>query len=858
MTQRNHNKPVAASLYAAGNTYVTANSVAAHFGNALPNAFTWLVRYKSKETGQRTLMSFGNSVDSIPYILLDIGFSAGQARFTVRGDGGGTDTASTVGKSYNDGEWHTFVAKKTPTGIYLYENGVLVGSDTSLSIGATTINQFAVGALLRTTPSNYALGNIADPIVWDRELTDNEILEASKFAIYPTNGLIFRADFQDVPQTYGNLANATVSDLSGKGYDGTLTIGTGFRSAQVVPSTPRQNIRNINASVRPSVAPRSATGSVDLTSPNTGGTVVGFFKVFSYAGNYWWVVRDAAGLDTIRLNIESGTGYPFIWHTNAAGSGTVLPKVSSAGIVPLHTWVRLGCTVYNDGTNVTCEIFLNGKVIGSATAVRTSRLGSYLELGNSTDFQTAGIKAYNRRLTREEMLRDFIGENIEGARIDWRTDEGAGNTLYDSSGNGFNSTGGTLTWSSDTPMKARKRISGNLVANGDLAIFPPTNVLTNTTGRFIDGTAAGSTTNDIYRWWTGGGGSWEAGFDHSVTFNGKPTLCVRTLAPASYVELFNDTNPRITPTYYGDFVPVTPNTTYKYSFWLKTEYISGDSSGVGVGVYEANGSLVGITSSTLGGYVKTTQDFTYYSGTITTNANARYMNFGLRVYGHTGAGDLIMSGWLAEYDIEPITVPRRLQVNENIVKNGDFETMPLTNVPTTTASRYIDGTAGGSTTNKTFKWCAPNSAFGGAGTGAFFTTVDGINCMCLTVPTTGGTAKVASVRDTIAPSVDELYQLLPNTSYTLTFKVKTINAVTNSVFLDFFELNTSLASIATNTSAKFSGTNEMTDVTMTFTTNAATAYGYVMLRVNISGAVQTAYFGKIKIQPTTPIIRLTT
>lgn len=202
---------------------------------------------------------------------------------------------------------------------------------------------------------------------------------------------------------------------------------------------------------------------------------------------------------------------------------------------------------------------------------------------------------------------------------------------------------------------------------------------------------------------------------------------------------------------------------------------------------------------------------------------------------------------------------KRKAVGGSLVFNGDFEINPVLVAGTTPASRWIDGTASGSTAARSvFGWSIPSAGVGVSASASFDTTVyrSGSCSMKLDVADTSGSISVGqSLNAGTSAATDDLFILEPSTSYTLTGYIKTINVPTNGAFIDVREHSGSYANVATNSTNKLSGTNDWTRVTVTFTTNATTRFGQVLLRNNVTGNVCTAWFDDIVLTKTTPEAR---
>lgn len=193
----------------------------------------------------------------------------------------------------------------------------------------------------------------------------------------------------------------------------------------------------------------------------------------------------------------------------------------------------------------------------------------------------------------------------------------------------------------------------------------------------------------------------------------------------------------------------------------------------------------------------------------------------------------------------------------NALYNGGFEQKPgVITAQTNTANRWIDGTAAGSTARTGFGWAAPSNGSGAGANGAmgFDTTVfrNGTASMRLSNLTVSG-AVSASTAKTINPNAGSAYELIrlqPNKTYILTGYIRTNNVPSNGAFIDIRELSASLATLATTPTNKLGGTDtSWRQVTATFTTNASTAFAFILLRNTVTGAVSDAWFDDIVLAP---------
>ena len=317
-----------------------------------------------------------------------------------------------------------------------------------------------------------------------------------------------------------------------------------------------------------------------------------------------------------------------------------------------------------------CAMYING--VKSGTNFNYTPAGSYgfntTVFGAQTRTSTANFlngnmcngQLFNYSLSQSQVLA-VMNDTLDGNVGSYALQEGAGTIAYDTSGNGNHGTITAGSWTIDTPTKKRKTVNDNLVYNGDFSIAPVVNVPQVTFYRWLDGTAGGrlNTAVDfdmfgVYGWDRGTTGH-SFNIDTVEKYKGMNSLKVSVSASPGYAI-----------TSMGAFgseissIPVLPNTSYTYSFAMKTRYVSGDSGG-GARMFfeERSGSKAYVKNGTLCSYVKVTSDWTVYSGTFTTTANTRFVNLLQHVSGNTGTATLIMDAWFADIQLRPTTPTTR-------------------------------------------------------------------------------------------------------------------------------------------------------------------------------------------------------
>lgn len=344
-----------------------------------------------------------------------------------------------------------------------------------------------------------------------------------------------------------------------------------------------------------------------------------------------------------------------------AWGGVTLLNVA---ISKMNEWKHVTYTF--DGTNHV--LYINGSQIGTSTNVgdpgtpTAFYLGAYSGTNSPFRGKFSTPQIWNTNLSAAQIQTVFFNNLIPtGNVLNAKLNEGAGTTAVDTSGNSNNGTITGASYTADVPMVARKLVNGNLVKNGDFEFAPPFTAATATGARFIDGTAAGSTSNNLFGWYISGiVGSASAKFDNTVSYSSTNSLKVSITATGSYIEVFLPTETGAGAGYYGKIIPVLPNTSYTLTYRMKTNYVSGDATnGAAVVLIGSTGAGTDATSSVSGTYVKTTTDWTQYTLTLTTAATVRYLQINPRVYGHQGTGTLIMDAWFDDISLKPTTSTTR-------------------------------------------------------------------------------------------------------------------------------------------------------------------------------------------------------
>lgn len=328
-------------------------------------------------------------------------------------------------------------------------------------------------------------------------------------------------------------------------------------------------------------------------------------------------------------------------------------------------WHTIGFT--RDGTTTT--LYVDGAFVGSAVCTLTAAASTSCRIGR----RISGVQPWlggmssvvldnNRVWSAAQMLAYHQFGLLPGSATGvYRLNEGAGATAYDTSGNANNGTiSGDGYFSSVVPFKKRQQVGGNLVYNGDFEYAPPVNVAQTGSNKWIDGSAAGSSTNYLFGWglFTTVGGT-AALFDSSTSHSGSYSLKVSTTTTGALAQVFNGLNTSWISPIYPSTIPLLPNTSYILTYWMKTQLNSGSANtGAQVIFSERNGSgsQVGVHNGT---GIVTTTGWTKYTITATTTSTTAFALIKLAVTGNDGANTLILDAWFDNIYLQQTTVPTR-------------------------------------------------------------------------------------------------------------------------------------------------------------------------------------------------------
>jgi hypothetical protein len=181
-------------------------------------------------------------------------------------------------------------------------------------------------------------------------------------------------------------------------------------------------------------------------------------------------------------------------------------------------------------------------------------------------------------------------------------------------------------------VNATRRDINNLLINGDFEYVPTFTAATNTSGKFIDGTAAGSNSS-TYKWiGCALNATRTVQFDTSVYYSGSASIKFTQTGTTTAFGIATSTAnvaSTTTPLTGNLLISVLPSTSYTISGWVKTNKVAGGGSeGILIRVWEYDS----LNSTSYNGNSRDTSsingisDWTQVSTTFTTAATTKAVN----------------------------------------------------------------------------------------------------------------------------------------------------------------------------------------------------------------------------------------
>lgn len=628
----------------ASNAAITGLSTAAiSFG-------AWFKIDKTQPSSFPHLMSIGGGDSACFFLSPSTG--AVQAKFNnIGGSATGTNffTTGYVG-------WVHLAVTYDGANITRYVNGVQSGSPTARTGAITYTNAtYYVG---NDSAANLFRGVVDEPFIYARGLTAAEVADIYFQGLYSSTGLISLHRFAEGSGT-------SAADSSGTGNTLTLSSATWSSDVPMISRTAAPNrlaVRDMKAGLN---FAGGGTSHGVVTTNAIGAT--------NDASMAFWVKRTGLMATGVSRLMTWGNDTFAVTVGSAAGSGSVPAGIigssngghSTTGIpLPLGIWKHIVVTK----TGTLWSLFVDGVLADTNTVTASAsgviRIGTNQAGSEGLVGLMARAFAWTVCLTAAQVSDLYWKGVASGTGLvgQWLLSEGAGTTANDSSGSANHGTITGATYTADTPMKARQVVGGNLVKNGDFEYQPPYTAASNISNRWIDGTAAGSTTNKIFDWHFSVSGTGTARFDTNDKNSGVGSLKASLSAVASYIELRNGGVGTSYDTAPGLGFDLLPSTSYTLRYYMKMANVTGDATnGARIVVAEANGA--GTNVATTGpAYVKTNTGWTLYTHTFTTNAATRRAHIEAIFYGHQGTATLQGDVWFDDIQLRKTTPDARIAV----------------------------------------------------------------------------------------------------------------------------------------------------------------------------------------------------
>jgi hypothetical protein len=752
---------------------------------------------------------------------------------------GGTDT---VGAAIRTNIEIEVTAVFDGSSMYLYEDGVLIGKKTSVLLSTAYSNPDEIGA--NVSNSRWFDGDMWDVRIFNTALTSTEVSNLYYNNIVPQTNLV--AEYFNSINTDG--AGTVLTDSVGSN-DGTISGATWLP----LPQT----------EVLPSVIPHVlnyAAVTVDTT------TIPSMGSYFTQLGNYTVqskvYIRNI--IDTEQSIWNSSTGGSNRQSLSLNGDSLAFQRYDGVGYVGAKSpvamrpgWYDIVCV--NTAGVVTLHV--NGVLIDTTDANNYSLTRGdttlYLGYPGATTNGTQGIdglisntKVWSQSLTTEQIY-DLHHHNVvptEGLVGNWNEISDDGATLIDNSGN---SNDGTITGATrvtetlalgDVPREAIVPYVGSVSFDGVDDFVTTTATIHETLGsirvRFL--LREMKDFNTIFEN-AANGDDWECFVrgNGNLDFrtNGSSFARAENIQPNKWydcVTTWSGTTAKI----YVDGVLRDTATQLTSDTTPTSLILSGDTNISMNGLISdakmwSNKALTTAEVEDL--YLTNTTPYDNDPSVCVLNLEAKTAVLSGSSWRDVSGNDNHGAITGATLSSEAPSKARKV-IDGNLLYNGDFAIAPYFVGAQTGGAKWNDGTVAASAVNDIYGWYVIT----GVATAAY--SIIDKEFIIQTDATGRGRALSAPFEtSTTAANVAKYgIPLKPNTSYTFSGYVKSVDATASAQRIDCILFNQDGTAISTETTSYMpAGDSEYTLQTVTFTTASNETHAVIKIGINTAGTVQT-------------------
>jgi hypothetical protein len=327
-------------------------------------------------------------------------------------------------ENYVKNRWYHLAGTFGSGGALFYVDGVLQTDKTTTAVGAPGNLPLTIGRFYHDTNDYYFNGRVASGKIYNRILSAAEILEnynatKGRFdtprvinSVQPrlvTNGLVMCLDAGN-RESYVS-GSSTIFDLSGNGYNGTLTNGPTFNSSNngsiVLDGTndyiTRSNVIRIGGSNQ-----KMTVEAAFFIPTGGGGWIATNERETGQTGHGWYYCTTASCF--------------FEQHARNSSPYTYITFASSTGLsyIRSNDWNIVSWSVEVGTTSMFCNFLINGytetiannsiTISNEITTEDNIDIGRWRNAGYSTEYSSiriANVRIYNRALNRNEQIQNY-------------------------------------------------------------------------------------------------------------------------------------------------------------------------------------------------------------------------------------------------------------------------------------------------------------------------------------------------------------------------------------------------------------------------------------------------------------------
>ena len=367
--------------------YCNNNSAINFDGNQVYTVLSWIYP-QGDGTTWHGIFSKGNDQQ---YALT---INSGAAFFHYETNLSAAAALNSSGGSVVYNRWQMVGVRYKNPGREIILNGTVIASDSATVSSLSNTEQLRIG---EGNTGEVFRGNINSTMIWDRNLTDDEILQAYYKGPIVTSGLVFNIDAANIV-SYPTSGTAWY-DMSPTKLTGTLSNGPTYNSA-LGGYFSLDGTDDFVTFGDPSSLFNPATSTM---------TMMGWIYVKNPQINILIGIQES-GAGSLSLGTDSNNKVRLIVRATAGSQGTVVSNTT----LQSNRWYHIAMTKDTANSVSNCSLYINGVLdvtssssVNFPTTTSGIRVGVYLDSLTYSNINVGNIQVYDTALTQAQISQNY-------------------------------------------------------------------------------------------------------------------------------------------------------------------------------------------------------------------------------------------------------------------------------------------------------------------------------------------------------------------------------------------------------------------------------------------------------------------